>query len=546
MSRIKYIIYARKSSEGVDRQVQSIEDQLKRLQEIKNIHDLDVVRIFRESKSAKLPDSRPEFNNMINLINEGKADGILCWHINRLSRNPVDSGKISWLLQTGRIKEIKTSERNYLPGDNILVLSVEQGMANQYSRDLSSVVRRGMNSKLEKGILPGMPPIGYLNDYENHTIISDPDRFDLIKRAFDLFLTGSVSASRLTDILSENWGVKTKIRKRSGGKPLAKSGVHNMLRNPFYAGMIRWGDNLYKGNHNAMISYDQHLTIMKRLSRADTSRPSTNKVVFALRGILHCGECGCLITAERKSKKLVSGGYNTYVYYHCTNKKANRNCSQRLSVKEEDLEQQVVDEISKYTIHPEFAEWALTTLRENNDIEAKLHTKTRQNLLTELEKLQSSRTELVRMRLDGMLDDQEYDTIKKQIETDTLLARENLDQNENSLDNWIIKAENIFDFAVNAKRRFEEGDFDTKREIMLGLGADLLLIDKKIQFKPIKYLVPIEKFYPELEKEYKRLELDITPKNQRSEIQKDAVASLNSAWLGMMDSNFTDYISCRK
>jgi hypothetical protein len=207
------------------------------------------------------------------------------------------------------------------------------------------------------------------------------------------------------------------------------------------------------------------------------------------------------------------------------------------AIKEEDLEQQVIDEISKYTIHPEFAQWALDTLKENNDIEANLHSKTRENLQYELEKLQSNRTELVRMRLDKMIDDSEYENLKSQIEKDLLVARDRLDQNEKNSDNWIIKAESIFDFAVNAKRRFETGDFDTKREIIMGLGADLLLKDKKIQFKPVKYLVPIQKFYPKLEKEYLRLELDTTPESQRSEIQKDAVASLSSVWQGRQDLN---------
>lgn len=530
MKNLRYVIYARKSSEGEDRQVQSIDDQIKRLREIQRLYNLNVVKEFRESKSAKLPYKRPEFKAMLDHINNGKADAILCWHINRLSRNPLDSGEISWLLQTNAVKEIRTSERTYLPNDNILILSVEQGMANQFSRDLSSVVKRGMNSKLDKGIFPGKPPIGYLNDYENHTIIIDPDRFDLIKRAFDLFLAGSVTANRLTDILADEWGVRSKVRKRSGGKPMAKSGVYTMLRNPFYAGMINWSGKLYKGNHKPMISYEQHLDIVDKLSRSFTTRPSKNKIIFALRGLLRCGECGCAITAERKTKKLKNGGYNTYVYYHCTYKKTDINCLQRSAIKEEDLEQQVIDEISKYTIHPEFAQWALDTLKENNDIEANLQSKTRQNLQYELEKLQSNRTELVRMRLDRMIDDTEYEDLKNQIEKDLLIARDKLDQNEKASDNWIVKAENIFDFAVNAKRRFENGDFDTKREIMLGLGADLLVKDKRIQFKPIKYLVPIKKFYPALEKEYLRLELDTTPESQRSKIQKDAVASLNSSW----------------
>ena len=101
--KIKYFIYARKSTEDEGRQVQSIGDQLDKLKERATELNLNIVRVFTESKSAKKPANRPIFDDMINLIQKGEADGILCWEVNRLSRNPVDSGNLSWLLQNGII-----------------------------------------------------------------------------------------------------------------------------------------------------------------------------------------------------------------------------------------------------------------------------------------------------------------------------------------------------------------------------------------------------------------------------------------------------------
>ena len=92
-NKIKYFLYARKSSESEDRQVQSIDDQIKRLKELANNSKLKIVKIFEESKSAKKPDNRPIFEEMINRIENNEADGILCWQINRLSRNPIDSAR---------------------------------------------------------------------------------------------------------------------------------------------------------------------------------------------------------------------------------------------------------------------------------------------------------------------------------------------------------------------------------------------------------------------------------------------------------------------
>ncbi|HOX10360.1 MAG TPA: recombinase family protein, partial [Candidatus Moranbacteria bacterium] len=92
--KIKYFLYARKSSENEDRQVQSIDDQVNRLKQLARDLNLDIKKIYTEAKSAKKPNNRPIFDEMMERIENGEANGILCWQINRLSRNPIDSGKI--------------------------------------------------------------------------------------------------------------------------------------------------------------------------------------------------------------------------------------------------------------------------------------------------------------------------------------------------------------------------------------------------------------------------------------------------------------------
>lgn len=149
--KLKYFLYARKSSESEDRQVQSIDDQINRLKELAQDLSLNIKKIYKESKSAKKPNNRPLFEEMIQRIKNGEADGILCWQINRLSRNPIDSGTLCWLLQQGILKSIQTIDRQYLPDDNVILFSVESGTANQYILDLRKNVKRGQASKLAKG-----------------------------------------------------------------------------------------------------------------------------------------------------------------------------------------------------------------------------------------------------------------------------------------------------------------------------------------------------------------------------------------------------------
>src|SRR5882724_9277340 len=116
--KLKYFIYARKSSEGADRQILSIEGQLNELHKIVQRDNLNVVGTFTESKSAHIPNNRPAFTQMIKKIQKGIANGVVVWHTNRITRNPKESGVIQQMLQDGKIVSIITPYRHFRTEDN--------------------------------------------------------------------------------------------------------------------------------------------------------------------------------------------------------------------------------------------------------------------------------------------------------------------------------------------------------------------------------------------------------------------------------------------
>jgi len=126
-NKIKYFLYCRKSSEDKERQVLSLDSQISEMKRLAGNLGLDITQTITESKSAKKPDNRPLFNDIIDSIKENEDDqkyGILCWKIDRLSRNPIDSATIQWLLQQGKLQVIQTMERQYLPSDNVYSLAL--------------------------------------------------------------------------------------------------------------------------------------------------------------------------------------------------------------------------------------------------------------------------------------------------------------------------------------------------------------------------------------------------------------------------------------
>ena len=196
----KYILYARKSTESEDRQVLSIESQIHELKVLAEREGLQIVRIMQESRSAKQL-GRPVFAEMIERIGRGEASGILCWKLDRLARNFIDGGQIIEMIQSGVLQHIRSFERSYYPEDNVLLMAVELGMANQFSRDLAVNVKRGLRTKAQMGWYPVQPPLGYMNSKTNekgsNTILVDPERFRLVRKLWDLMLTGEYTPPAL-------------------------------------------------------------------------------------------------------------------------------------------------------------------------------------------------------------------------------------------------------------------------------------------------------------------------------------------------------------
>ena len=117
-----YFLYARKSTDVEDKQILSIEAQLAELREIAKRNDLNIAEEFIEKRSAKKP-GRPVFNEMLKRIQQGEAQGVICWKIDRLARNPVDGGQVQWLLQEGVLRHIQTHDRSHYPNDKVLMMS---------------------------------------------------------------------------------------------------------------------------------------------------------------------------------------------------------------------------------------------------------------------------------------------------------------------------------------------------------------------------------------------------------------------------------------
>jgi site-specific DNA recombinase len=532
-STLKFALYARKSSESEDRQVQSIDDQINIMTEQARRDGLTIKLVLSESRSAKKPNNRPEFRKLLEMIKRGEIDAVLCWQINRLSRNPQESGEIQQLLQDEVLKCIQTNDRMFLSDDNAIIFSVESSMANQYVRDLVVNVRRGMYSKAERGWLPGKPPIGYKNDRENRTIVVDEERFGLVRQMWDLMLLGNFTVSEITRIADSDWGLRSIKRKRSGDKPLSISAVYTMFQNLFYVGYVPYVGKLNAGKHTPMVTQQEFDHVQTLIKHRNNPRPVVTEEAdpFPYRGLIRCGECGCLITYSRKVKTQKNGNVHTFEYCYCTRRRQDYICTQRQTISPQELTKRIRDEISKYTIMDDFFKWACRYLDEFNQAEVEKQQQVYDSQVKTIKAIEDELRELNRMRYRNQVDDEFYESEKQALENRLVVLRGVFNDQEEQNKRHRKHMDKYFNFARYAKEDFEGEDDRKRKEVLSIIGQNLLFKDGVTVFEPIKYLIPLVEKYPELEKRYKCV--GTYPEQRREE----EISLIISEWYAWQDSN---------
>ena len=422
----KYFLYARKSTDVEDKQVRSIDDQLAVLRALAKDEKLNIAEEFIEKQSAKKP-GRPVFNEMLARIEKGEAQGIISWKLDRLARNPVDGGQISWFLQQGVIQHIKTHDRSFYPTDNVLMTSVEFGMANQFILDLKTNTKRGLDAKAKRGDYPGRAPLGYINDSRIKLVAVDKKKSKIVRRAFELYAEGNWRLEDAANFFAEH-GIKTK-----GGNPMKRDNVSYLLSNPFYTGFFRYTGELHEGNHEPIVTkqlFDKVQAALKARSKPP-GNPTNNPQ--ALCGAIRCGTCGMMITAEHKIKRQKNGNVHEYTYYRCTRKNKAVRCSEP-PIREEVLDRQLSNLLKKYAMP---ADWAVGLLKmsERDEKEAAQSTTT---LVQEARgEIQSISQKLQRL-LDAYLD-QDIERESYLSEKANLLSRKkSLEEKINNLEQGAI------------------------------------------------------------------------------------------------------------
>ena len=332
--KLKYCLYARKSSESEERQALSIDSQIKEMLQLAEREGLDVVDMRRESHSAKATAQRPVFNQLLSDVRLGKFNALLTWAPDRLSRNAGDLGAIVDLMDQKAIVEIRTFGQVFTNSPSEKFLLMILGSQAKLENDHRGVnVKRGLRSRVEMGLWPGMAPLGYLNQNRQDQkcqVIIDPDRAPVIKQMFEKVAYEKWSGRKVYNWLRYDLNFFTR-----GNKPLTLGGVYRILEQPFYYGMYEYpreSGSWYHGKHKPIINQVLFDKVRAQLTRDQIVRENKE---FAFTKLFTCGYCQSGISAEEKYKQLKDGTSAKYVYYGCTRAR-DRNCKNKY-IREEEL-----------------------------------------------------------------------------------------------------------------------------------------------------------------------------------------------------------------
>jgi DNA invertase Pin-like site-specific DNA recombinase len=338
----EYGAYLRKSRKDAEAESHGEGETLKRhediLTKLASSYGLSIPEeyIFREVVSGETIEARPEMQRLLALVNEGKLKGVLVIEVERLARGDTsDQGVVAKTFKFNSTLII-TPSKVFNPDDEADEEYFEFGLFMS-RREYKTITRRLQTGRLKaasEGLyLASVPPYGYekikISNNKGYTLNPIPDQANVVKTIYDLYLSGIPTDNGVITRLGP-----TKIANRLnelGIKPLissewTKSSISDILRNPVYAGKLRWGykkENKYlvngqvkkhrkkgdrhsyvDGVHPAIIPlemYEAAQNIMK--TRSHASVPSSTTLMNPLAGLVYCGKCERMMTRLSKNNK---------------------------------------------------------------------------------------------------------------------------------------------------------------------------------------------------------------------------------------------------
>ena len=223
---------------------------------------------------------RPALKRLLADVAAGTVDIILLYKIDRLTRSLADFAKIVEVLDKAGASFVSiTQSFNTTTSMGRLTLNMLLSFA-QFEREVTGErIRDKVAASKRKGMWMGGPiPFGY--DVTERKLVINKAEAEQVRLIFRHYLTAP-SIERMLPGLAAS-GVRSKPRttrdgRQFGGTPFRHGGVRHILANRIYLGKVTHKDQIYPGEHEAIIDRDLWDEVQSRMGSA-RKRPRTGLI----------------------------------------------------------------------------------------------------------------------------------------------------------------------------------------------------------------------------------------------------------------------------
>ncbi|MDD5544704.1 MAG: recombinase family protein [Acidobacteriia bacterium] len=438
----------------------SLQEQRDSIERFAKREGLQIVFWFEERETAAKR-GRPIFNQMINLLRKGKADGVIIHKIDRGARNLKDWAEIGELSDQGINIHCANETLDLSTRGGRLSADIQAVVAADYIRNLREETRKGFYGRIKQGLYPLPAPLGYLDKGKGQVKVPDPASANLVRRAFELYATGRYQLKSLLEELH-----RLGLRNRKGRK-LSMTGLSTILNNPFYTGLIRLHrtGETFPGSHEPLVPQSLFDRVQRILRGKTNARSQRHDFVF--RRLLACKLCGHTLTGETQKQ---------HTYYRCHQTDCSRPC-----VREEKFDNDIRQKLLSLQLSAEesrYIDAKLTTLRE--EWKTQSHQET-ESLRLRVTNLQDRLGRLTDAYIDRMIEKDAYEGRKAAVLMEKKRLEESLTTMEGNGQSVPDRVTKFFELLKETYSQYDLGEAYEKRELLKIVTSNRMADDENVE-----------------------------------------------------------------
>tara|TARA_R110002072_G_scaffold302796_1_gene488821 strand:+ start:10009 stop:11646 length:1638 start_codon:yes stop_codon:yes gene_type:complete len=452
----------------------SLSEQERSIIEYATKNRLNIIKWFQETQTAAKK-GRPKFTDMMNLLKDGKSQGVIMHKIDRSARNLHDWAAVWDLIDNGIHVHFAHESLDMTERGGRLSADIQAVMASDYVRNLRQETIKGIQGRLNQGLYPFCAPIGYLNTGKGKVKIKDPKKYGLVLELFTLYASGEYNAKTLSKMMYK------KGLRNFKGNLVNKNSLLRLLKNPFYIGLMEVNGKLFSGIHEAIVPKN----IFHRVQEILTGRIQHTGVIhdYTFRKRIKCKLCDYFMSGEKQKGM---------VYYRC----ATKGCPTK-SRREDYIEKSVLNTLKSITFNPNEEKQVEEIILEIDFLKEESKENISQQIKLDIGKLRIKEDKLLEAYLENVLSAEDYQKKKNSLVDSIHSLEQSLVQLSNSKQSFSEKITNFLELSKCLINMYESGNKTEKRKLLELVASNFTVSEKSLYFSlrsPFKELLKMSDF----------------------------------------------------